>query len=285
METRRNKTALPNVGIHAREPGIGKRPESSMQTRDISFRANSEEARLLQVAGTLLARSRAMEDRIAAIEKASQACKCAQIVSDSIVDLLEKAKALLYKIRDIPEPKGRVLLARSFNEFLNQIDLLVADGHYDGKNLAGNENIFISTNGAGDKGFSIPGVDMSSRGLELRPLTGEMISNADILDRLTKAESAASQLAAHSFSYDAIGFLLQSRMKFARGMIDVLEEGSGQINESRAGHDAVTQVLSEICGTIDNDNDAGKRPAPSQPVKHRTAPGAFPKMGARQPVI
>lgn len=284
METRQNKTASPNVGIRARDPSIGKLPESGVQTRQMSFRANSEEARLLRVAGTLLARSRALEERIVAIEKASQACKCARLVSNSIVDLLEKAKALLYKMRDIPDPKGRELLARSFNEFLNQIDLLVVDGHYDGKNLAGNESIFISTNVDGDKGFSIPGFDMSSKGLQLRPLTGEMISNADILDRLTKAESVASDLTAHSFSYEAIAFLLQSRMKFARGMIDVLEEGSGQINESRAGHHAVTQVLSEICGTIDNDNEAGDGPAPSQPVKHRAAAGAFQKVGARQPV-
>lgn len=284
MDNQQNRTLSSNIGEQGRESSLDTKSQSAAETRHLGFRTNSEEARLLRLAGTLLARSDALENSIAAIEAASQACKCAQIVSDSIVDLLEKAKLLLYKMRDIPDPKGRVLLASSFNEFLAQIDLLVVDGHYDGRNLARNENIFISTSGAGDQGLSIPGIDMSSGGLDLKPLPGETISNGDIVDRLTKTESAAGILVAHSFTYDAIAFLLQSRMKFARGMIDVLEEGNDQINESRAGHAAVSHVLSEIYGAISTENGAETNATPSRPARDLSSSPHYSKSVVRPPL-
>lgn len=284
MEDRQNNKIAPNLGVQARQSNVNARRDPGAENRYPGFRTNSEEARLLQLAGNLLARSDALESSISAIEGASQACKCAQLVSDSIVQLLEKAKALLYTMRDIPDPKGRVLLARSFNEFLNQIDLLVADGHFDGRNLAKNENIVISVNGANEKGLSIPGSDMSCAGLGLAAFAGESISNGDIVDRLTKAESAASTLVAHSFTYDAIAFLLQSRMKFARGMIDVLEEGSDQINDSRAGHDAISQVLSEIYGNMGAEQSAEiDSPPPQQANRHASTP-PYTKSVARPPM-
>lgn len=260
MEMQPGTTALSKGGMHEDSPGTGANRESESLPFSLGPQNSGEEMRLLKLAGTLLARSREMQSSIAAIETASQTCKCAKIVSDSVLDILEKAKVVLFKMREITDPRGRLVLAGSFNNILRQIDSFVKEGYYDRKNLAMSENIAISTDDSGRQGFSIAGIDMTSDGLELKPLEGEMISNADIVDRLTKVESAAGDMVAHSCSYDTIAFLLQSRMKFARGMIDILEEGNDQINSSRVGHDAVSQVLAEICRTISHDNEVGGYP-------------------------
>lgn len=218
--------------------------------------ANNEEIRLLRLAGTMLERSRDLESRIAAIETASQTCKCAKILSESVVDILGKAKELLLKIREVADPSGRLILVGSFNNILKQIDTIVTDGYYDGKNLAQNDKIVITTDQSQRQMFSIAGIDMSCRGLDLEPLTGDAITNADIVDRLGKIETAMNDLVAHSFSYDAITFLLQSRTKFARGMIDILEDGNSQINNSLTGNDAISRVVSRVCKTITHDPSA-----------------------------
>lgn len=267
MEMRHEPPRSPKFEMHRSNPGgeMANRPE--MRQSNLAVRNGEEEKRLLNLAGTLLARSRSLESRIMTIEMAAQACKCAKIVSDSIVDILEQAKALLYKMRDISDQRGRALLAVSFNEFLKQIDLLAAEGYYDSKNLTRNESIVIITSDSGDQKFTISGRDMSSRGLHLTPLRGDAITNAEIVDQLGHVEVAASELAAHAYTYDAIAFLLQSRMKFARGMIDVLEEGSSHINSSRAGRAAVSQALSELYRTTSE----GHGPKPQ--LSSSTRPG------------
>lgn len=217
---------------------------------NVGDHTSNEAKRLLRRAGNLLVRSREIEHRIADIEMASQACKCARIVADTIADVLEKARNILTEMRQMPDPNGRFLLAKSFNNILKQIDSIVTEGYYDIKNLAKNENIVISTDATGSHKFSISGIDMSSAGLDLQPLESELISNADIIERLTKVDAAANNMVAHSCSYDTIASLLKSRMDFARGLIDVLEEGHNQISNSRAGNEALTHAIAEITSTV-----------------------------------
>ncbi|MDH3579089.1 MAG: hypothetical protein OEM91_00495 [Hyphomicrobiales bacterium] len=283
MEMQPGTTALSRFDMHEGSAGTSATRESGSLPFDLGPQSSGEEMRLLKLAGTLLARSRDMQNRIAAIETASQTCRCAKIVSDSVLDILEKAKVLLFKMKEISDPRGRRVLAGSFNNILAEIDSIVKEGYYDRKNLAMSEDIVITTDDSGSQGFSIAGIDMSSSGLELQPLEGELISNSEIIDRLTKVESAAGDLTAHSYSYDTIAFLLQSRMRFARGMIDILEDGNHQINNSRGGHDAVSQILSEICRTVSQDNDAGGLPKHSAGAEERRSPQAYTKPGASGP--
>lgn len=256
MEMRSDATSLSKTARHRQTSDLNDMSASKSHSAFSHPPASGEgeDMHLLQLAGNLLVRSRQMENRIAAIEAASQACKCAKVVAEAIINILEKARELLLKLREIPDLQGRLLLANSFNNILKQIDLIVAEGYYDNKNLAENENIVISTDNSGRQRLSIDGIDMSSGGLGLLPLEGEAISNTEAIERLTKVETAASSLVAHSLSYDAIASLLQTRMNFARGLIDVLEEGNNQINNSRTGHDALARMLSEICGTASNEN-------------------------------
>lgn len=255
MEMQQGTTAQSNLELHVDKSGIRPGPSSGSSIFHFDHQNDSEEMRLLQLAGNLLARSREMQSRITTIEAASKACKCARIVSDAIVDILENAKSLLIKMSEIADPAGRVILAESYGNILNQIDSIVKDGYYNNKNLAKEEKIVVPIDDSGRPGFSITGIDMSCAGLELQPFTGDLITNADIVGRLANVELAANTLTAHCFGFDTIAFLLESRMKFARGMIDILEEGNLEISNSRAGHEAVSQVLSEIIWTASNEND------------------------------
>lgn len=211
-------------------------------------RNDSKELRLLNLARNLLVRSRDMQNRIVAIEAASKTCICAKMVSDSVVDSLENARLLLIKMSKFEDPKARLILANSYCTILIQIDAVVQEGHYNNKNLAKNEKIVIPADVTGAPGFSITGIDMSCRALELQPFTND-IKNSDIVSRLAKIEAAENTLAAHCIGFDTIARLLQSRMKFARGMIDTLEESNQEISNSRAGHEAVSKVLSEMIWT------------------------------------
>ncbi len=221
-----------------------------------ALQEENQETRLLRLAGTLLARSHALESRISAIEGASQNCKCAQVVSQTIVDVLEQAKVVLSKMRDLPDSSSKSILAKSYDGLLEQIDFIVLEGYYDGKNLAKNDNIIVAIDGSRHRGFSIDGIDMGSAGLGLTAFKDVRISNTEVIERLTKVEMAANNLTAHSYSYNTISVLLKTRMKFARGMIDILDEGGKQINSSRAGQDAVSLILSQICGSVSDDKAA-----------------------------
>lgn len=256
--------STPMSGHTIRENGCEPHPnggrEASLSTA-VQQEDDAHKTRLLHLAANLLARSRRLESRIATIESVSQACKCADVVAGSISEILDHAKTLLVKMREYPDPNARNVLSNSFNNILLQIDRMVSDGYYDTKNLAKSDNIFVVTDERNRGGFSIAGIDMSCHGLGLEPFEGEVISDADIVERLSKVETAASNLAAHAVSYETVAGLLQTHMKFARGMIDILDEGNNQITTSRLGHQAVEQALSDICGTIGSENKLADRPS------------------------
>ena len=72
-----------------------------------------------------------------------------------------------------------------------------------------------------------------------------------------------NDLVAHSFSYDANAFLLQSRTKFARDMIGILEDGNSKINSSLTGNDAtISRLLSKVGKAITS--DVGVQVAPKR---------------------
>lgn len=265
MVTRPATTTLPKLGLPEGKSDIRPGPISGTSMFRFGPRDDSKELHLLRLARNLLVRSRDIESRIVTIEAASKACKCAKTVSNTIVDILENAKLLLMKMSGIADPNARQVLADSYGNILIQIDSIVEDGYYDKKNLAKNEKIVVPIDDSGRPGFSITGIDMSCNGLELRPFEDDFVANADIVSRLAKVETAANTLAAHCLGFDTIANLLQSRMKFARGMIDILEEGNLEISNSRAGHEAVSKVLSEIILTESHDNDfAGTRGTQSE---------------------
>ncbi len=216
------------------------------------------ETRLIRLAGTLLARSQALEGRIAAIESAMQTCNCANVVSETVLQLLNQCSRILEKIRTSPDMDSRAILSGHFSKILHQIDAVVLEAGYDGKNLALNESISICTDLARGSGFLIEGMDMSSEGLGLSPLNQDNISNPEIIDRLLKVEQATNKLTAYSYSYSTISEMLDTHMAFTRRMIDIFNDGSDQINNSRAGQNAIAHVLSEICGLPSNDDTAGE---------------------------
>ena len=257
MEAQPVTTGLSNLGLTEGTSDIRTGQIAGSSMLHFGNRNDSKEMRLLHLARNLLVRSRNMQNSIVAIEAAANACKCAKIVSDAVVEGLENAKSLLIKMSKFEDPKARLILAESYCAILIQIDAIVQDGHYDLKNLAKNEKVVIPTDGPGRPDFSITGIDMSCRGLELEPFTND-VKNSDIVSRLAKVESASSRLAAHCLGFETIASLLQTRMKFARGMIDTLDEGNFEISNSRAGHEAVAKVLSEIIRTNSNENNHKK---------------------------
>ena len=214
------------------------------------------ETRLIRLAGTLLARSNALENRIIAIESATQTCNCAMVVSEAVLELLSQCAGILEKIRVSPDMESRMILAEYFSKVLQQIDAVVLEASYDGKNLALNDSITICTDTARGSGFLIEGMDMSSQGMELSPLKPDNLSSAAVVERLLKTEQAINKLKAYSYSYTTVSEMLNTHMAFTRRMIDIFNDGSDRINSSRAGQDAIAHVLSEICGLPSNDDDA-----------------------------
>lgn len=214
------------------------------------------ETRLIRLAGTLLARSNALENRIAAIEAATQTCNCAMVVSETVLDLLSQSNGILEKIRLSPDVESRRVLAGYFSKILQQIDSIVLEASYDGKNLALNDSITICTDMTRGSGFLIEGIDMSCEGLGLSPLNPDNLSNPEILERLLKTEQAVNKLKAYAYSYTTVSEMLNTHMAFTRRMIDIFNDGSDRINNSRAGQNAIAHVLSEICGLPSNDDAA-----------------------------
>ncbi len=214
------------------------------------------ETRLIRLAGTLLARSNALENRIVAIESATQTCNCAMVVSEAVLELLSQCAGILEKIRVSPDMESRMILAGYFSKVLQQIDAVVLEGSYDGKNLALNDSITICTDTARGNGFLIEGMDMSSQGLGLSPLKPDNLSSPAIVERLLKTEQAINKLKAYAYSYTTVSEMLNTHMAFTRRMIDIFNDGSDRISSSRAGQDAIAHVLSEICGLPSNDDTA-----------------------------
>ncbi len=257
MKAKSVTTGLSKLGLTEGKSDFRSGPITGSSMLQFGNRNDSKEMHLLILARNLLVRSRDMQSRIGAIEAASKACKCAKMVSESVVESLEAAKLLLIKLSTFEDAKARLILADSYCTVLIQIDAIVQDGHFDNKNLAKNEKIVISTDATGQPGFAITGIDMSCRGLELQPFTND-IKNTDIVSRLAKVEAAINTLAAHCIGFDTIAKLLESRMKFSRGMIDTLDESTQEISSSRAGHEAVSKVLSEIIWTNSNEINYAK---------------------------
>ncbi len=235
------------------------------------------ETRLVRLAGKLLSRSQALEGRIAAIENAAQTCNCARVASEAILDLLSQAANILEKMRHSTDVDARNILSGYFSKILDQIDAVVSECVYDDKNLAMQDSITINTDETRGHGFSIDGIDMSSNGLGLLRFEHASISNSEIIERLITAEQAKNNLAAHSHSYLIISEMLNTHMNFARGMIDILDEGSVQIKNSRAGQDAIAQILSRVFSSVPNNEVAtshsGHSIEDSRPQRERPVSG------------
>jgi hypothetical protein len=204
------------------------------------------ETRLIRLAGNLMARSQTLEGRIAAIESAAQTCNCAKIVSETVLELLTQAANILEKMRYSTDIEAKNIFSEFFTKILVQMDAVVTESVYDDKNLAKSDSITIYTDETRGHGFSIDGIDMSPAGFGLLPFDHTNVSNSEIIERLIKVEQAKNSLSTHSYSYLTISEMLNTHMKFARGMIDILDDGSAQIKNSRAGQDAMAHILSKV---------------------------------------
>lgn len=143
----------------------------------------------------------------------------------------------------------RTSLATQYNALLTQIDQLAKDASYNGVNLissnAGTNKLHVSFNEKDTSGLDVQGVDMTSTGLGLAPITGNFQTDTEVNDAITKLTTATSTLSAQAATFGSNLTVVQNRQDFSKQLINVLQTGSDNLTNADMNAEAAnSQALS-----------------------------------------
>ncbi len=116
-------------------------------------------------------------------------------------------------------------LQGSYNEMLDQIDHMVIDAGYKGKNLLNSDNLEV--NFEGDRKITIEGFSARVAGLELTD--ADWTSTADQDGNLSEIEDALTTLGGEASKMASNLGIITTREKFSTNIVNLLTEGADKL--------------------------------------------------------
>jgi len=174
------------------------------------------------------------------MSEAIQTIKAANNGIESLSDMLASLKSIAQSAASAGSATEAAALETQYNDMLTQIDNLVADSFYKGKNLLNSDTLTVKFDELGDSFLDIVGFDATTTGLSLTPVAAGSWWDASVLpdgapnttnidlaisaidDGLTTLRTEAKSLS-NSLSTITI------RQEFTDNMIGTLEEGAANL--------------------------------------------------------
>ena len=117
-----------------------------------------------------------------------------------------------------------------FNETIAQIDTLARDSSYNGVNLLLSDSLKVIFNEDGSSMLNIEGVDFTSAGLGLLPLTADDFQNNITTDAvLAKVDAALRSLRTQAATFGTKLGTVETRQNFTKSLIQTLETGADNL--------------------------------------------------------
>ena len=119
---------------------------------------------------------------------------------------------------------------REFNATIAQIDTLARDSSYSGVNLLFGDSLKVIFNEDGSSMLNIEGVDFSSTGLGLLPLTGDDFQNNISTDAvLAKLDGALRTLRTQAATFGTKLGTVETRQSFTKSLIQTFQTGADNL--------------------------------------------------------
>jgi len=124
-------------------------------------------------------------------------------------------------------PTDKVSLETSYNAILTQIDNLVKDTSYNGKNLLNGDSLTVQFNEKNTTSLTITGTKRNSTGLTIAQAQFDTV--AHIQSSLTDIQNALGYLRQDGTSYGNNLAVIQARQDFTNNLIGTLKDGASQL--------------------------------------------------------
>lgn len=156
---------------------------------------------------------------------------------DAIIDLIDSAKSIAKSALSAETEAEITTLQTQYNAILDQIDYLVEDSGYAGINLLDSDNLEIAFDESGTSKITVSGIDAStgSGGLNLIDAaswwsTANSEPDSTVINGyITDLETAKTTLRSQSQTLSSQLSVVTTRQDFTANMIDLLEEGAGEL--------------------------------------------------------
>lgn len=172
-----------------------------------------------------------LSGRIDAMGQAISTITAANKGIEGLTKLVEQMSGLVSSARNA-DATGRAALATQFGTLRGQIDQLITDTGYGGKNLLNGDSLTVSFNEDGSSSLSVTGVTYDSAGLSIAAAANSWAADADIDAAKTAIDAAMKTLRTQAATFGSSLSVVQSRQDFTKGMINTLNEGANKLTEA-----------------------------------------------------
>jgi flagellin len=118
----------------------------------------------------------------------------------------------------------RTELQADYDSLIEQLDQLAKDSGYNGVNLLDGDNLSVQFNETGSSKLDIKGATINANGLGID--TQQLDTDANIETSLKALKSALDDIRNQSATFGSNLSVVQNRQDFAKGMIDILQQGA-----------------------------------------------------------
>jgi flagellin len=121
--------------------------------------------------------------------------------------------------------------AKQYNDLLDQVDGIVKDTSFNGKNLLNGDSLDVVFNekSTGANKLSITGVTLNAAGLGLSQLATSGSTASDLTAKLTNLQDALTKLRDQSSKFGSNLSVVQTRQDFTKQMSNVLKTGADNL--------------------------------------------------------
>ncbi|QCK88081.1 hypothetical protein E8L99_21135 [Phreatobacter aquaticus] len=121
--------------------------------------------------------------------------------------------------------------AKQYNDLLDQVDGIVKDTSFNGKNLLNGDSLDVIFNekSTGANKLAISGVTLSATGLGLSTLATTGSTASDLTGKLTNLQDALTSLRQQSSKFGSNLSVVQTRQDFTKQMSNVLKTGADNL--------------------------------------------------------
>lgn len=168
---------------------------------------------------------------------------------DSVSRVVDQLKGITAQAAATTDTSTRAGLANQYNSLLTQLDNIAKDSTFNGTNLLnGSANsLTVNFNPNNTSSLTIQGVDATSNGLGLTPITNGF-TNADINAANTQLQTAQSTLNTSAATFGSNATLIQINQDFTSQKISNLQNASDNLT----GADLTTQVANLLAEQTQN---------------------------------
>ena len=179
------------------------------------------------------------------MSEAIQTVKAANEGIEAITELISAAKSLAISAKSADNTTTQASLAADFNEIMDQIDDLAMDSGYKGTNLVNgtSETLEISFDAEGDSKLTLTGFAGSTSGLSLSDAAGSWAATSSIEASITELDTARDTLRAEAKTQSSNLNIINARMDFTEGMINVLSEGSANLTTADMNEEGANMLM------------------------------------------